>query len=136
MIPDTWIEHRREDGERLGWIEIVGDACVPIDALGRPLPATTDWLDAEAALEERGIGFLADRYAWHRDGGAAVAVRITQLDGEHVFVKYDDFGDVTASAAVYELPFPAPDELRPWTGDTQDAIDSLSGENAQRAARG
>lgn len=134
MTPENWIEHRREDGERVGWIVLEGDTCTPIDLLGRPLPATDDWEDAEAALEARGIGFLAERFAWHRDGVAPVAVRITQVDTNRISLKLDDFGAIDAPATFFEAPFPAPDALQPWAGDAQSAFDSRFGVDAQGAA--
>jgi len=34
-IPADWIEHRRGDGERLGWMRPLGGLFVVIDLLGR-----------------------------------------------------------------------------------------------------
>ena len=53
---DEWIEHRRPDGERIGWMRPEGDDFVPVDLLGRDLSSATDWLSAEHALNEAGIG--------------------------------------------------------------------------------
>ena len=66
-MPRTdWTPHRRDDGELLGWIHPDGEAWVPVDILGRTVSGPTEWLDAEAALEERGISWLAD--PWVLDG--------------------------------------------------------------------
>ncbi len=53
MIPETWIPHRRDDGEVVGWIDmtVAEPALVPIDRLGRPMGPVDDWHEAEAALE-------------------------------------------------------------------------------------
>jgi hypothetical protein len=42
-----WIEHRRQDGELVGWVRPEGEEFVPVDRLGRDLSAATDWLSAE-----------------------------------------------------------------------------------------
>lgn len=134
MIPDTWIEHRREDGERVGWIRIDDDACVPIDLLGRELAPAADWHDAEAALEARGIGFLADRYEWPGADGEPFAVRITQVDPERIVVKLDDFGAVGAPVHPFVVPFPAPEGLRPWPADRPFSWPGRPEADAQRTA--
>ena len=56
---EDWIEHRRGDGERLGWMRQEGEKFVPVDLLGRDLSGPLDWLAAEELLEETGIGYLA-----------------------------------------------------------------------------
>ena len=63
MIPETWIPHRRDDGEVVGWIDmtVAEPALVPIDRLGRPMGPVDDWHEAEAALERVGLRFLMDR---------------------------------------------------------------------------
>ena len=35
MLPDEWIEHRREDREPVGWIVPDGEGFRPVDRLGR-----------------------------------------------------------------------------------------------------
>lgn len=66
MLPDTWIPHRREDGELIGWIDMaVADTrLVPIDRLGRALEPVDDWFEAEEALEAIGLRFLAQRFEY------------------------------------------------------------------------
>lgn len=34
----AWIEHRREDGERVGWIRMVGEQLVAVDVQDHALP--------------------------------------------------------------------------------------------------
>lgn len=114
-LPETWIPHRREDGELVGWIEPVGDGFVPFDLLGRPrAEAPIDWLPAEETLEEIGIGYLADIYALRVDDGGWVRARIVEVSTTDIGVKEDDFGDVGAPVSSYRVPFPIDDRLVPF----------------------
>ena len=113
QIEQEWIEHRREDGERVGWLRPDGDGFVPIDLLGRELGGPTDWLTGEEILEAAGIGYLADRYELRLDDGRWMRVRITEVSTDRIVVKKDDFGAIDAPQLVYTLPFPIPEELRP-----------------------
>lgn len=111
VIPSDWAEHRRDDGELLGWLLPSDDYWVPIDRLGRPLSGPVNWLDAEALLDGRGLGWLADRW-WLADR----PVRIAEVSPEHVVVVTDDYGaaaTIDGPATRIELPWPAPEELRP-----------------------
>jgi len=74
-----WIEHRRGDRELLGWMRPQGEGFVVIDLLGREISDELDWLDAEELLEQRGIGYLADRYELQLDGGHWLLVRIVEV---------------------------------------------------------
>lgn len=139
---DDWIEYRRDDGERLGWIRIVDDVCVTVDLLGREDPTPRDWVEAEQALEERGLGWLAEPYEVVRSdpddvaGATAIPVRIVGVSSDGIDVKEEDFGDIGAQVKTFRLPFPAPDRLRrrrttarPWgssTGSVPD-VDQVSG---------
>lgn len=119
MIPETWIPHRRDDGEVVGWIDmaVADPRFVPIDRLGRPLEPVDDWHEAEEVLEEVGLRFLMDRYVVAEDGNAAEAGRDTVVRIAHV---YDD--RIVLSTALTDavedvgreivVPFPAPSELR------------------------
>lgn len=66
MLPETWIPHRREDGELIGWIDmaVADPRLVPIDRLGRALEPVDDWFEAEEALEAIGLRFLAQRFEY------------------------------------------------------------------------
>ena len=87
-MPEDWIEHRRGlDGELLGWMIPVDGGFVAIDLLGRARTDVVDWLNAEEALDDLGIGYLADPYELRLDSGEWLRVRT--------------------------LPFPAPGTLRP-----------------------
>lgn len=110
---DDWIEHRRHDGERIGWLRPSGDGFVAVDLLGRDLTAPTDWLRAEEELERRGIGYLADPYELRLEDGTWLRVRLTEVSPERIVVKKDDFGAIDAPQLVHTLPFPLPDRLRP-----------------------
>lgn len=107
-IPASWIPHRRDDGEVIGWIDMESHAprCVPIDRLGRHLEPVDEWLEAEAVLEERGLSFLTGSFL-HADN----VVRIRHLDDRQVVVTTaltDVVGDVGTE---YRLPFPPGEQL-------------------------
>jgi len=116
--PD-WTPHRRDDGELVGWIFPVGDDWVPVDLFGREVAEPLDWLDAEAVLEERGIRWLADVWMLERDAAAPLRVRIVEVTPDRngipgrVVVQSDDFGAIDAPVTRFELPWPAPEHLRP-----------------------
>jgi len=110
VIPVDWTAHRRDDGEVLGWIRPDGELWVAVDRLGREATAPVEWLQAEAALEALGLGWLAER--WLLDGRP---VRIAELTDEGIVVLRDDYGAASAvggAAHRIELPWPAPDGLR------------------------
>ncbi|CAH0187734.1 hypothetical protein SRABI76_01693 [Microbacterium oxydans] len=124
--PD-WTPHRRDDGELLGWIHPEGDLWVAVDVLGRPASDATEWLDAEAALEEHGIAWLADPWMLEGEGDRPLRVRLLEVtpddDGApgRIVVKLDDFGDMTRpSTAQFVLAWPIPDRLRQPRADDPD----------------
>ncbi len=117
---DDWTPHRREDGELLGWIRPVGDAWTAVDVLGREVSDAVDWLVAEDALETHGLAWLAD--PWMLEGEASTPLRVRFLEVTpssperpgRIVVKAEDFGDMRSPAAQrFELPWPAPQRLRP-----------------------
>ena len=121
MIPADWTPHRREDGELLGWIRPSGSDWLAVDVLGRELTGAIDWLDAEAALEEHGIGWLADPWILEGEtagsGAEPLRVQIVEVvpEGEgRITVKVDDFGDMQRPPTQrYTLAWPLPARLRP-----------------------
>lgn len=114
MLPDGWIAHRRDDGETLGWIRAHGDGWIAADLLGHDVTDATEWLDAEAALEDRGIGWLADPWELDVEGvDHPVPVRMVEVTPERVIVKTEDWGAIDAPLTYHELTWPAPAALRP-----------------------
>jgi hypothetical protein len=110
---EDWIEHRRGDGERVGWMRPEGDGFVAVDLLGRERTGVVDWLTAEETLDATGIGYLADIYELEQEDGSRVRVRIAEVSPRRVLVKHDDFGAVGIPQVYIDLPFPAPEGLRP-----------------------
>ncbi|MGW8482894.1 hypothetical protein ACWGJP_07125 [Microbacterium sp. NPDC055903] len=125
MIASEGTPHRRDDGELLGWIHPAGDAWVAVDVLGRPASDAVDWLEAEAALEEHGLAWLADPWMLEGESEAPLRVRIVEVTpteagrAGRIVVKIDDFGDVSRPASEpFVLPWPLPPRLRvPQPGD-------------------
>ena len=128
MIPETWIPHRRHDGEVVGWIDmtVAEPRLVPIDRLGRALEPVDDWCEAEEVLEGAGLRFLAERFTYEAVSGAddnndddepaqAAIVRIAQIYDDRIVLTTaltDAIEDVGREIVV---PFPAPDGLRGTT---------------------
>ncbi|MEI5583268.1 MULTISPECIES: hypothetical protein [unclassified Agromyces] len=111
----NWIEHRRAtDGERVGWIEPVDHGFVAIDLLGRRRTGVVDWGVAEEALDELGLGYLAEPYELRLDDGAWLRVRIAEVSPRGIRVKQEDWGDMRAPQVFHPVEFPvAEDRLRP-----------------------
>ncbi len=125
MLPQDWIEHRRPgDRELVGWVRPEDEGFVAVDRLGHDVTGIVDWHDAEQALEERGLHWLADLWQLALDDGRTVRVRMVEVSPERVVVKLDDFGDLRAELRTWTLPFPAPATLRPFEGD-RGVIDGL-----------
>jgi hypothetical protein len=108
-----WIEHRRHDGELVGWMRPDGDDFVPVDLLGRDVGESTDWLRAEELLETRGLQYLAEPFLLELADGEHLRVRITEVSTRRITVKKDDFGAIGGPRNEYTLAWPAPDELQP-----------------------
>jgi len=115
MVGDDWIEHRRGDGERVGWMIPRNDGFVVVDLLGRERSEPVDWLTAEETLDELGIGYLADLYQLTLEDGRDLRVRIAEVSPERVTVKKDDFGAVGVPQVYFSVDLPAPGTLRPMT---------------------
>lgn len=116
MLPADWIEHRRADGEVLGWMLADGAGFRVYDLLGRERTTQpVDWLDAEELLDGLGIGYLAERWTLRLDDGTERPVRIAEAGPRGITVVADEYGAASAVGAVLErfrLPFPAPAALR------------------------
>ena len=118
MAAEDWIEHRRPgDRELLGYVRPDGEGFVAIDRLGRELTGVVDWMSAEEALDERGLGWLSGLWQLTEPDGTVTRVRLVEVDPARVVVTPDDFGAVAAPVRTYELPFPAPPTLEPFRGD-------------------
>lgn len=113
-LPTDWIEHRRpEDREALGWLRPDGDSWVAVSLLGRDVSGPLDWADAEEALEETGLAWMADVWTLERDGDEPLRVRLVEVTPDHVVVQTDDFGAIDVAVERFELPWPPPAALRP-----------------------
>ena len=112
-IPSDWIEHRRPDGERIGWMKPVDEQFVVVDLLGREHTEPLDWFEAEETLDALGIGYLADPYELLLDGQWR-RVRVMEVSTRAIRVKREDWGDMTTPLIEHVLPFPMPDTLRPY----------------------
>jgi hypothetical protein len=110
-----WVEHRRGDGERVGWMRPEGEGFVPVDLLGRDRAGALDWLAAEELLDELGIGYLADPYLLERADGSWIRVRIVEVSTSGIRVKIDDFGAIDGPRINFNLTWPMPPELRVWS---------------------
>ncbi|WP_019180100.1 hypothetical protein [Microbacterium yannicii] len=124
MLPADWIEHRRADGEVVGWIVPDGEGFRVHDLLGRERTPGSgnraaeplEWLAAEELLEELGIGYLADRWTLRLPDGSERPVRISEASPRGITVVADEFGAASAVGGVLErfrLTFPVSDELSP-----------------------
>ncbi|MDZ5076638.1 hypothetical protein [Nesterenkonia sp. HG001] len=115
-MDEDWIDHRRNDGERVGWIRMIGDGFVAVDVLGRPITEPVDWLQAEEALDGRGLPFLAGPWLLRLPEGDEVRVRIVEVSPDRIRVAEDAMGAASVVGArprEHTPPFPAPDTLRP-----------------------
>ena len=122
MLPQDWIEHRRPDGEVLGWMRADGEGFRVFDLLGRdrtpggPDGEPLEWLAAEELLDQLGIGYLADRWTLRLPDGTERPVRIAEASARGVTVVADEFGIASAVGGDperFRLPFPVTGELSP-----------------------
>lgn len=118
LDPD-WIPHRRGlDRELVGWIRPEGEGFVAVDLFGADVSDQLDWVEAEEALEARGLGWLAEPYMLERAGQDPIRVRVVDVsppsaDGPgRVVVKTEDWGAIDVPHDLHELPWP-PSTLRP-----------------------
>ncbi len=111
-VPTNWIEHRRGDNELIGWIVPEGEDFATIDLLGRR-SEPVDWLSAEERLEELGIGYLAERYAYWKTPDVWTRVKIIEVSPDGITVQEDDYGDAIGGVPLpsHRLDWPMPKEL-------------------------
>jgi hypothetical protein len=114
MHPE-WIEYRRADGERLGWMEPADGGFVVIDLLGRRRTEAVDWLEAEETLDALGIGYLGEPHELRLDTGEWVRVRIAEASTRTIRLKQDDGAAqaVGAPQVFFTVALPVRDDLRP-----------------------
>jgi hypothetical protein len=124
VIPADWTPHRRDDGELVGWIRPAGEHWIAVDLLGHEASGAVDWLEAEEALENRGLSWLADIWMLELDGADQdgvdpVRVKLVEVtpgrvgEAGRVVVQSDDFGAIDVPVERFELPWPTPARLRP-----------------------
>ena len=93
-----------------------GDGFHVVDLLGRQrTESPVDLDDAEEAFDVIGIGYLANRYSLRLSNGVERRVRVSEVSPNGIVVLADDFGSASAVGAnpeAFELPFPAPEDLR------------------------
>ncbi|WP_116248075.1 hypothetical protein [Nocardiopsis sp. FIRDI 009] len=95
MIPGHWRPHHRdEDGELLGYLVPDGPGrYVPVTPFGHPLEEPGDEHDARAALDSRGLAYLADPWLLSvPDRDEPISVRIVEVSPERMRVANADFG--------------------------------------------
>lgn len=110
---DDWIPHRRSDGEVVGYARLVDEAFQPLDLLGRPLGAATDWMTTEALLEAQTLSWLAEPWLLRLDDGSVRRTRIAEVSPTHATFVDDRLGSIDGDAPprhVVALPI-APDRL-------------------------
>jgi hypothetical protein len=112
-ISPDWIEHRRGDGELVGWMRPEAAGFVAMDLLRRPVTGVVDWLDGEEALESLGIGYLADPYDFLGDDGRWLRVRIVEVSADRVRLKGEDWGAIDAPFTEHSVAYPIEGKLRP-----------------------
>lgn len=107
-LPSSWIPHRRDDGEVVGWIDMDSAApkLLPIDRLGRPQELVDDWTEAEECLEEIGLSFLTSSF-FYKDN----VVRIRHIDSRSVVVTTALTDAVGDTGEEFRLSFPPGDAL-------------------------
>ena len=113
MIPASWVPHRRDDGEVVGWIDmtVAEPLVVPIDRLGRPLDPVDDWHEAEQVLEGVGLRFLMDRYVID-EGDRETVVRIAHVYEDRIVLSTALTDAIDEVGREIVVPFPAPVTLR------------------------
>lgn len=114
-LPSHWIEHRRGDKELIGWIVPEGEHFATVDLLGRRCEPV-DWLTAEERLDELGIGYLADPFAYWKSPGTWVRVRLLEVSPHGITVQEGIYDDPSGEELPqHRLTWPIPDELVPWS---------------------
>ncbi|KAA0979826.1 hypothetical protein ACIGB6_02070 [Paeniglutamicibacter gangotriensis] len=104
-----WVAVTREDGETVGWIQPLDSGFDTVQArsvLGHALGGPVDYMAAEEALLERGIGELAG--PWQLDRGTAA------VHGDLSIGEVSAHGIVLADAMLVKALVPCPRFTVPW----------------------
>ena len=89
-----------------------GDCFVPVDLLQRDIAPASDWFDAAEALEERGLGYLADPYELRRHDGSWVRVKLVEVTPGAVTVREGISSGIDAPGDEHVLALPLAGVLR------------------------
>lgn len=121
MIPSNWHEHRRDDGELIGYVAPLDGGFAAYTLFGYPLAEGVDEFDAEQALESAGLRYLADRWLLALDGrDDPITVEILEATPSEVTVKHVDYSDDGRWGSLFTLDVPVgPERLgpqRPFNG--------------------
>ena len=116
VIPVTWIEHRRTDGELVGYLvepNDDSDLYQPVNIFGVPLGEPAEIVTAMDLLEEVGLGSLAEPWWLRTDDGRRIRVKIYEATPDQVTVVLDDFSAGADLGTRTTLPVPVGDRLTP-----------------------
>lgn len=117
MIPAHWrAHHRDEDGEVLGYLEPVdGGRFCPVNPFGHPVGGPGEEDAARAALEAKGLSYLADPWLLSVPGRQEpVTVRIVEVSPVRMRVANADYGyEEVGYGHVFVLDVPETGRLRP-----------------------
>lgn len=108
MSDDVVFPHIRDsDNEKLGYLKMTEDGFVPLDLLWNELDAALELTDAEARLEERGLGYLAEDW-WLdvEDHPSRVKVRFREVAAERIVLANADFDYPSDIGATFVLDNP------------------------------
>jgi len=108
MIPESWFPATRpDDGETVGYLDMVGEEFQPYDLLGRPCGDAADYLAAEERLSASGISYLASRWLLTVDDHPVpIAVVISEVNRQSVVVLSDDPDYHRDFGTPFRLPLP------------------------------
>ncbi len=115
MIPSTWRPVLRDDGEHVGYVEVVDSSVhVARDLLGVELGRLDDGEAAVELVVDRGLASLARRWDWTDDEGTVRRVHVVSVEPHRVVVSDGYPGVVGAPGVRFELALPVdPERFRP-----------------------
>jgi hypothetical protein len=112
MGQTEWIEHRRQDGELIGWVRPEGEEFVPVDRLGRDLFAYRLAPTLNRLSPRWGISFLAGPFELQLEDGTWEQVPSARSFPHCDSTQERGFrGDWRSPGGVHRA-FPAPETLR------------------------